>query len=46
MLQNADLLQLLDGIGQVEKYKELNIYKSVVKKEQFSKEQLSEVDLL
>lgn len=47
--KNADLLQLLDGIGQVEKYTELDIDKSVekvlsyVKKKQFSKEQLSEV---
>lgn len=42
-------MQLLDGIGQVEKYTELDIDKSVekvlsyVKKKQFSKEQLSEV---
>ena len=47
--RNADLLQLLDGIGQIEKYAELNRDKSVetilsyVKGKNFSKEQLSEV---
>lgn len=47
--RNADLLQLLDGIGQIEKYAELNKDKSVetilsyVKEKKFSKEQLSEV---
>ena len=46
---NAELLQLLDGIGQAEKYTELtmkdtiDIMRSYVKKKHFTKEQLSEV---
>ena len=46
---NAELLQLLDGIGQSEKYTELTMedtidtMRSYVKKKRFTKEQLSEV---
>ena len=46
---NAELLQLLDGLGQAEKYTELtmkdtiDIMRSYVKKKHFTKEQLSEV---
>ena len=45
----AELLQLLDGIGQSEKYTELTMedtidtMRSYVKKKRFTKEQLSEV---
>lgn len=46
---NAELLQLLDGIGQAEKYTELTMedtidtMRSYVKKKRFTKAQLSEV---
>lgn len=45
---NAELLQLLDSIGQVEKYTELPMEETIstmisyVKKKRFTKEQLSE----
>lgn len=47
--ENADLLQLLDSIGQAEKYTELTIKEtadiliSYIRKKKFTKEQLSEV---
>ena len=46
---NADLLQLLDSIGQAEKYTELSIHETIdilisyVRKKCFTKDQLSEV---
>ena len=46
---NAELLQLLDSIGQAEKYTELSIEETIniliryVRKKHFTKEQLSEV---
>ena len=46
---NADLLQLLDCIGQAEKYTELSIHETIdilisyVRKKCFTKDQLSEV---
>ena len=46
---NAELLQLLDGIGQAEKYTELPMEETIdtmlsyVKQKRFTKEQLSEV---
>ena len=46
---NAEILQLLDGIGQAEKYTELSLEETIdtmisyIKKKRFTKEQLSHV---